>query len=56
MEFNRRVLDLIKRKRILTEQINSELERLRNLGQKEANHQELFNVPLLPPVQDGYEE
>ncbi|CAM4893268.1 unnamed protein product [Rotaria socialis] len=54
-EFNKRVLNLIQRKRTLAEQINNELKRLKNLGQNQSNHQELFNIPLLPPVQDGDE-
>ena len=56
MKFNKRVLELIQRKRTLTEQINNELQRLQKLGQNQSNHQELFNIPLLPPVTDGREE
>jgi hypothetical protein len=52
MKFNKRVLDLIQRKRSIAERINNELQRLQNLGQ----NQELFNVPLLPPVDDGQEK
>ncbi|CAF0758116.1 unnamed protein product [Rotaria sordida] len=55
MKFNQRVLDLIQRKRTLTEQINNELVRLRNLGQSQPNYEELFNIPLLPSVHDGQE-
>lgn len=56
MEFNKRVLDLIERKRTITEQLNNEIQRLQNLGQNQENNQELFNIPLLPSVEDGQEK
>ena len=56
MEFNKRVLELIKRKRTITEQINSELQRLQALGQTLGVHRELFNIPLLPTVEDGQDK
>ena len=52
MQFNERVLELIKRKRTMTEQINAELQRLQTLGQTLGVHQELFNIPLLPTVEE----
>ena len=55
MDFNQRVLDLIEHKRKLTEQINSELQRLQDLGQNLTNYQELFHLPRLPPVVDEQE-
>ena len=55
MQFNERVLELIERKRIMTEQINNELQRLQTLGQNHGVNQELFNIPLLPSVEDGQE-
>ena len=56
MKFNQRVHELIERKRSLTEQINGELHRLKQLGQNQPNNAELFNIPLLPPVNDGQEQ
>lgn len=56
MKFNKRVLDLIQQKRTITEKINNELQRLQNLGQNLTENQELFNIPLLPPVEDGQEK
>lgn len=55
MKFNKRVLDLIERKRTITERINSELTRLQTLGQGQINYQESFNIPLLPPVENALE-
>ncbi|CAF3878718.1 unnamed protein product [Adineta steineri] len=52
-EFNKRVLDLIERKRALTEQINGEYQRLQNLGQNQTINRELFNIPLLPLTDNG---
>lgn len=48
MEFNKRILDLIERKRILTQEINADLQYLNNLGKSQTGHSELFNIPLLP--------
>lgn len=56
MKFNKRVHELIERKRTITEQINNELQRLKQLGQNQQNNAELFNIPLLPPVVDGQEQ
>jgi hypothetical protein len=56
MKFNKRVLDLIQRKRTLTEQINTELQRLQILGQNQINNRELFNIPLLPLTDNGQEK
>jgi hypothetical protein len=56
MQFNKRVLDLIERKRMITEQINTELQRLQNIGQNLGVNQELFHIPLLPTVEDGQEK
>ena len=56
MKFNQRVHELIERKRTITEQINNELQRLKQLGQNQQNNAELFNIPLLPPVADGQEQ
>ena len=56
MKFNKRVLDLIQRKRTLTEQINNDLQRLQTLGQNQPINQELFNIPLLPIVENGQEK
>ena len=56
MQFNKRVLDLIERKRRITEQINNELQRLQTVGQNLGINQELFNIPLLPTVEDGQEK
>jgi hypothetical protein len=56
MQFNKRVLDLIERKRTITEQINNELQRLQTMGQNQGVNRELFNIPLLPTVEDGQEK
>jgi hypothetical protein len=56
MKFNQRVHELIERKRTITEQINVELQRLKQLGQSQPNNAELFNIPLLPSVTDGQEQ
>lgn len=55
MQFNKRVLELIERKRSITEQVNNEIQRLQNLGQSQGYNQELFNIPLLSTVEDGQE-
>lgn len=49
MEFNERVLKLIEQKRQLTDEINGQLQQIRSLGE----NQELFQMPLLPTVDDG---
>jgi hypothetical protein len=56
MKFNKRVLDLIQRKRTITEKLNNEIQRLQNLGQNQTTNQEVFNIPLLPSVEDGQEK
>ena len=56
MQFNKRVLDLIERKRIITVHINNDRQRLQNLGQNLGVNQNLFDIPLLPPVEDRQEE
>jgi hypothetical protein len=56
MQFNKRVLDLIQQKRIITEKINNELQRLQSLGQNQGNNQDLFNIPLLSTTEDGQEK
>ena len=56
MKFNKRVLDLIQRKRTVTEKINNEIQKLQNLGRNLTTNQELFNIPLLPSVEDGQEK
>ena len=56
MKFNQRVMELIQRKRTITEHINGELQHLKQLGQQQQINQELFNVPLLPAVKDGQEK
>ncbi|UJR37290.1 hypothetical protein I4U23_029999 [Adineta vaga] len=53
MEFNKRILDLIERKRVLTEQINADYQYLRNLGKNQTNANEFFNIPLLPENENG---
>lgn len=49
MEFNQRVLNLIERKRQLTDEINGQLQQIHSLGE----NQELFQIPLLSTVDDG---
>jgi hypothetical protein len=56
MKFNKRVLDLIQRKRTITEKLNNEIQRLQNLGQNQTTIQEVFNIPLLSSVEDGQEK
>lgn len=56
MQFNKRVLDLIERKRMITEHINNDLQRLQSLGQSLGVNQDLFDIPLLPSVEDGQEK
>jgi hypothetical protein len=56
MKFNKRVLDLIQRKRTITEKLNNEIQRLQNLGQNQTTNQEVFNIPLLSSVEDGQEK
>jgi hypothetical protein len=56
MEFNQRVLNLIERKQLITKQVNSQLQRLKLLGQHQQSHADLFDLPLLPAVVDGQEE
>ena len=51
MEFNKRVHQLIEKKRIITKQVNDELQRMKTLG-----HNDSFNIPLLPAVTDGNEQ
>ena len=53
MEFNKRILDLIERKRTLTQEINADLQYLNTLGKSQAEHSELFNIPLLPLNENG---
>ncbi|CAF1167075.1 unnamed protein product, partial [Adineta ricciae] len=53
MEFNKRVLDLIERKRTLTQEINADLQYLNTLGKSQTQHSELFNIPLLPLNENG---
>lgn len=56
IQFNKRVLELIERKRTITEQINKDLKRLQSLGQSLGVNQDLFDIPLLPSVEDGNEK
>lgn len=49
MEFNQRVLSLIERKRQITDEINGQLQQICSLGE----NQDLFQIPLLPTIDDG---
>ena len=41
---------------MITEQINEDLKRLQSLGRNLGVNQDLFDIPLLPPVTDGNEK
>lgn len=55
MDFNKRVHQLIERKRTITKEVNDELQRLKSLGQN-SKQTDLFDIPLLPNVTDGNEQ
>ena len=56
MEFNRRVLELIERKRQITEQVNEKLQQLKAMAENHEVKSELFDIPLLLPVTDGNDQ